>query len=128
MALQQPGNSSESSGRVSGPKPEALLPQGRGERSQGASCCCSADGFLGFSMISFPSCSGRNNCVPQNTFGVVAVVLTSGVQRHLEVNVDEEADAVPRDDGVVHGVEELLAPRLLLGLAAIVHVTFEVPW
>ena len=53
--------------------------------------------------------------------------LTGGAGRHLQVDVDEEADAVARDDGGVHRVEELLAPRLLLGLAAIICVTLEVP-
>lgn len=53
--------------------------------------------------------------------------LTSGTGWHLQVDVDEEADAVPRDDGGVHGVKELLTPCLLLGLAAIVRVALEVP-
>lgn len=53
--------------------------------------------------------------------------LTSGIRRPLHIDIDEEADAVPRDDGGVHRVKELLAPRLLPGPAAIVRVALEIP-
>lgn len=50
--------------------------------------------------------------------------LTGGAGSALEVDVDEEADAVRGHDGGVDAVEELLVRRLLL---RIVRVALEVP-